>query len=252
MVSSFSNPGFPPVHTHPPTFSAMVAAPKDSLRETLDALFAPYLAKIRRARELALSAEGDSTPTLMFAISDGGVPDPAPMIADDAAGIDLGQKIIPRVAASTNQILPLLSSSPLLRALANPPVRPPSNSNASLANSPSQPLHSNDIVAATIPLRNVEKTRPVAIVTTMPLFPISATFSTESAHAHNHNLVLSTKEATTMAHVLGFPLKKAGATKSVGISHTNTTKRRHEDLGSRRTIPAIQALPHRYLQVLSV
>ncbi|XP_050157912.1 uncharacterized protein LOC126631804 [Malus sylvestris] len=209
MVSSFTNPGFPHVHTHPPTFSAMVAAHEDSLHETLDTLFTPYLAKIRRARELVLSAQGDFTPTSMFAISDGGVLDPALMIFDDAAGIDLDQKIIPRVTTSTDHVPLLLSSSPLLRALANPPVRPPLNSNASLANSPSQPLHSNDIVATTIPLRNVEKTRLVAMVTIMPLFPISATFSTESAHAHNHNPVLSTKDATTMAHVLGFPLKNA-------------------------------------------
>ncbi|KAM2712460.1 hypothetical protein EV1_032458 [Malus domestica] len=36
MVSSFSNPGFPPVHTHPPPFSAMVAVSETSIRETED------------------------------------------------------------------------------------------------------------------------------------------------------------------------------------------------------------------------
>ncbi|KAM1084609.1 hypothetical protein ACFX15_022340 [Malus domestica] len=88
MVSSFSNPGFPPAHTHPPTFSFVVATNEDSLHETLDALFAPYLAKIHHAHELALSGDRDSTLTPMFAISDEGVFDPAPMISDDAAAID--------------------------------------------------------------------------------------------------------------------------------------------------------------------
>ncbi|KAM2020152.1 hypothetical protein ACFX1T_022874 [Malus domestica] len=228
MGSYFSNPGFPPAYTHPSTFSFMVATNEDLFHETLDALFAPYLAKIRHAHELALSVDRDSTPTPMFAISDEGVFYPAPMISDDAAAIDPGQKTISLVAASTDHVPPLLSSLLLLRALANLPVRPPSNSNASLANSPDQLLYSNDILAASIPLQNVEKTRPVAMVTITPLFPFSATFSTESAHAHNHKPVLSTKETTTMAHVLGFPLKNAGATKSVGLSHTNTTKHRHE------------------------
>ena len=119
MVSAFSNPGFPPMHTHPPTLSAMVAANDDSFRATVDALFAPYLARIRRARELALS--------------DGGVYDPAQMISDDAAAIDPDHKTTPRVAASTDAVPPSLSSSPLLRALANPHAKPQSNSNASLA-----------------------------------------------------------------------------------------------------------------------
>ncbi|KAM1315833.1 hypothetical protein ACFX2F_019549 [Malus domestica] len=75
MVSSFSNPGFSPVHTHPPHFFAMVAMSKTSIRETVDAVFAPFLAKICREfallhRELALSVVGDSTSTLMFAISE--------------------------------------------------------------------------------------------------------------------------------------------------------------------------------------
>ena len=218
MVSAFSNPGFPPMHTHPPTLSAMVAANEDSFHATVDALFAPYLGRIRCARELALS--------------DGGVSDPAQMISDDAAAIDPDHKTIPRVAASTDAVPPSLSSLPLLRALANPPVKPQSNSNDSMANSPNQPLHSNDFVAATFPLRTVEKTRPVVMVTTAPLFPISATSSTESSHAHNHKPVLRTKEATTRVHVLGFPLKNAEATKSVGLSHTNTTKCRHEVLRS--------------------
>ncbi|TQE06322.1 hypothetical protein C1H46_008091 [Malus baccata] len=47
MASSFSYPGFPPVHTHPPSFSAMVAVPKASIREVVDLAFAPFLAKVR-------------------------------------------------------------------------------------------------------------------------------------------------------------------------------------------------------------
>ncbi|KAM1559324.1 hypothetical protein FF1_002664 [Malus domestica] len=141
MVSSFSNPGFPPVHTHPPTFSAMVAANEDSLRETLDALFAPYLARIRRARELALSAEGDSTPTPMFAISDVGVSDPTPAISYDTELHDLGHPRFqgdgkqPRIPlpVKVHSVPPLFSSSPLLREIAAPSVKPQSKSNASMA-----------------------------------------------------------------------------------------------------------------------
>ncbi|KAM2269047.1 hypothetical protein ACFX1S_047095 [Malus domestica] len=141
MVSSFSNPGFPPVHTHPPTFSAMVAANEDSLRETLDALFAPYLARIRCARELTLSAEGDSTPTPMFAINDGGVSDPTPAISYDTESHDLGYPRLqgdgkqPRIPSpiKVHFVLPLFSSSPLLREIASPSIKPQSKSNASMA-----------------------------------------------------------------------------------------------------------------------
>ncbi|KAB2635920.1 RAN GTPase-activating protein 2-like [Pyrus ussuriensis x Pyrus communis] len=184
MVSSFSNPGFLPVHTHPPTFSAMVAANNDSLRETLDALFAPFLAMICRARKLALSKlDFTSTPIDSINLEEYG----------DYA------------STQVHYVPPMFSSSPLLRAMAN---------------FPSQPLHSNDF-----------KTGPVAMVTTMPpLFSISATFSTDSSYAHSHKPVLSTKEATTMAYVLGFPLRNVGVTKSVGLSHTNTTMHRHEEL----------------------
>ncbi|KAM1309552.1 hypothetical protein ACFX2H_006226 [Malus domestica] len=70
------------------------------------------------------------------------------------------------------------------------------------------------------------------MTTTPLLFSISTSFSTESAHAHSHKPVLSTKEATIMTHVLGFPLRNARATQYVGISHANTMKRRHEVLRS--------------------
>ena len=138
MVSSFSNPGFPHVHTHPPTFSAMVAANKDSLRETLDALFTPYLAKIRRARELAFRVEGDSTPTPLFAISDEGVSNPAPTIFDDTELIDLshpglqGDDNPPRLPSpiEVHSIPPLLSSSLLLQAMATSAIRPQSTASS--------------------------------------------------------------------------------------------------------------------------
>ncbi|KAM1030738.1 hypothetical protein ACFX13_035309 [Malus domestica] len=141
MVSSFSNLGFPPMHTHPPTFCAMVAANKDSLRKTLDALFAPYLAKIRHARELALNAEGDSTLTPMFAISNGGVSDPTPTISNDMKSINLDH---PGLQGDDNplrllspievhSIPPLFSSSPVLREIAAPSIKPQSNSKASMA-----------------------------------------------------------------------------------------------------------------------
>ncbi|KAB2612166.1 hypothetical protein D8674_036846 [Pyrus ussuriensis x Pyrus communis] len=97
---------------------------------------------------------GDSTSTPMFAISDGGVSDPAPMISDDAASIDPGHKTIPRVGQPNRDdspsrissvtpigsVPPLLSPSPLLRAIANSPIKPQSNSNASMA------AHSNNTI----------------------------------------------------------------------------------------------------------
>ncbi|KAB2633876.1 RAN GTPase-activating protein 2-like [Pyrus ussuriensis x Pyrus communis] len=137
MVSSFSNPGFPPVHTHPPTFFAMVAANKDSLRKTLDALFAPFL----------VLRSVDSTSTPMFAISDEGFSDPAPMISDDTESIDLsylglqGDDNPPRLPSliEVHFVPPLFSSSPLLREIAALSVKPQSNSNASKI------AHSNNI-----------------------------------------------------------------------------------------------------------
>ncbi|RXH67597.1 hypothetical protein DVH24_027744 [Malus domestica] len=132
MVSSFSNPGFPHVHTHPPMFSAMVAANEDLLRETLNALFAPYFAKIFRARELALSAEGDSTPTPMFAISDEGVFYPSPTILDDIESIDLshlelqGDNNSSRLSSpiEVHSVSLLLSSLPLLQVMVTLALKP--------------------------------------------------------------------------------------------------------------------------------
>ena len=120
MVSSFSNPSFPHVHTHPPTFSTMVAATEDSLRETLHALFAPYLSKIRHDRELVLSTEGDCTLTPMFAISDEGISDLAPTVSDDIKLIDLSHPGLQgddnplRLPIKVHYVPPLFSSSPLL------------------------------------------------------------------------------------------------------------------------------------------
>ncbi|KAM1365983.1 hypothetical protein ACFX2I_044152 [Malus domestica] len=149
MVSSFSNPGFPPVHTHPtrlPTMDAhlsaaidsfeasMRAAIRDAIREAMDsALTAIHkavnlvLVEIRNDlaqlhRDLALDVAGDS--------------DPASTCSEEAASIEVGHQKPhngdgnPLRISSTihdHSIPPLLSSSPMLRALANSTVKPHSN-----------------------------------------------------------------------------------------------------------------------------
>ncbi|KAM1159039.1 hypothetical protein ACFX14_032189 [Malus domestica] len=240
MVSSCSTPGFPPVHAHPtrlPTMDArlsaaldfLVASMRADLRAIRDSDFAFYkavesaVAPIRR--HLALLRHD-------LALGAGEGSGPASMSFDDVEIPDLGHQKLPRLGIQDREGSPhripskiqvhsipsLLLSSPLLQAMANSLV---------------QPSHLNDFVSATVPWWNVEKTRPIVMVTTTPLlFPISAIFSTKSAHAHSHKPVLSTTKATIVAHVLGFPFKNVGATKSVGLSHTNTMKRRDEVLRS--------------------
>ncbi|KAM1431284.1 hypothetical protein ACFX2I_047252 [Malus domestica] len=240
MVSSFSTPGFPPVHAHPtrlPTMDARISAAIDSLVASMradlhairDSDFAlckaveSAVAPIRR--HLALLRHD-------LALGAGEGSGPAPMSFDDAEIPDLGHQKLPQLGIQDREGSPqripskiqvhsipsLLLSSLLLQAMANSPV---------------QSSHSNDFVSVTVSWQNVEKTRPVVMVTTTPLlFSISAIFSTESAHAHSHKPVLNTTEATTVAHVMGFPLKNVGATTSIGLSHTNTTKSRHEVLRS--------------------
>ncbi|KAM1233085.1 hypothetical protein FF1_002835 [Malus domestica] len=149
MVSSFSNPGFPLVHAHPTRLPAMDArlsatidsfeaslraAISDAIREAMDfALIAihkavnPVLAEIHSElaqlhRNLALGVEEDS--------------DLASMCSEEAESIEVGHqkphngdsnplRILSTIHA--NSIPPLLSSSLMLRALANSVVKPHSN-----------------------------------------------------------------------------------------------------------------------------
>ncbi|KAM1453841.1 hypothetical protein FF1_003446 [Malus domestica] len=96
MVSSFSNPGFPPVDVHPTRLPAMDArlsaaidsfeaslraALRDAIREALDSAFANFTTNFSRdwallRRDSVLRAEG--------------VSDPVPTTSDDTQSIDLG------------------------------------------------------------------------------------------------------------------------------------------------------------------
>ncbi|KAM2450919.1 hypothetical protein TB2_008339 [Malus domestica] len=140
MVSSFSNPGFPHVDVHPtrlPTMDARLSAAidsfeaslratlRDAIREALDSAFANFTTNFSRdwallRRDSALRAEG--------------VSDPVPTTSDDTQSIDLGHPGLqgddnpPRLPSpvQVHSVPPLLSSSPLLRALATPVVKPQS------------------------------------------------------------------------------------------------------------------------------
>ncbi|KAM1091540.1 hypothetical protein ACFX13_019305 [Malus domestica] len=152
MVPSFSNPGFPLVHTHLTRLPAMDArlsaaidsfeasmraAIRDAIHAALDStliaihkVMTPVLADIRSDLaqlhcDLALSVEGDS--------------DPASLCSEEAASIEVGHQKPhngdgnPLRIPSTihdHSIPPLLSSSPMLRALANSTVKPYSNKSA--------------------------------------------------------------------------------------------------------------------------
>ncbi|KAM1443374.1 hypothetical protein ACFX2I_039660 [Malus domestica] len=147
MVSSFSNPGFPHVHAHPTRLPAMDAslsaaidsfeasmraALRDAIREALDSAFVNFTTNFSRdwallRRDSTLRAEG--------------VSDPVPTISDDTQSIDLshpglqGDDIPPRLPSpiEVHSVPPLFSSSPLLREIAAPSVKPQLNSNASMA-----------------------------------------------------------------------------------------------------------------------
>ncbi|KAM1368439.1 hypothetical protein PS1_001767 [Malus domestica] len=140
MVSSFSNPGFPHVDVHPTRLPAMDArlsaaidsfeasmraALRDAIREALDSAFANFMTNFSRdwallRRDSALRAEG--------------VSDPVPTTSGDTQSIDLGHTGLqgddnpPRLPSpvQVHSVPPLLSSSPLLRALATPVVKPQS------------------------------------------------------------------------------------------------------------------------------
>ncbi|KAM0971069.1 hypothetical protein ACFX15_018457 [Malus domestica] len=152
MVPSFSNPGFPHVHTHPTRLPAMDArlsvaidsfeasmraAIRDAIHAALDStltaihkVVTPVLADIRSDlaqlhRDLALGVEGDS--------------DPASLCSEEAASIEVGHQKPhngdgnPLRIPSTihdHSIPPLLLSSPMLRALANSTIKPHSNKSA--------------------------------------------------------------------------------------------------------------------------
>ncbi|KAB2631042.1 hypothetical protein D8674_008561 [Pyrus ussuriensis x Pyrus communis] len=233
MVSSFSNPGFPPVHAHPtclPAMDARLSATLDSfeasmraaLRDTIckamdSALTAihkavnPVLAEIRidlaqLCRDLALGVKGDS--------------DPASMSSKEAGSIEVGHQKLqngdgnPLIYSSTipnHSIPPLLLSSPMLRALASSPVK----------------SQLKEFVAATIPLQHFEKPMPIAMVTTMP-FPFSIIVGKTVTLSQ-----LAEQDANVTTYIEGCEDHKSFKLQIICLcmlpsTHTNTTKRRHE------------------------
>ncbi|RXI00397.1 hypothetical protein DVH24_037945 [Malus domestica] len=150
LNSSITENQFPALHAYLislPAMNAHVSAALNSLEASMHVAFCEALAPIRHELsllryDLALLA--------------------AEMSSDDAEISDLDLQKLPRLGIQDREgsaqrlplkiqvhsIPPLLSSSPLLSTMANSPVQPP---------------HSNDFVSATIPLRNVEKTRPVVM-----------------------------------------------------------------------------------------
>ncbi|KAM1126226.1 hypothetical protein ACFX2B_040935 [Malus domestica] len=230
MVSSFSNPGFPHVHAHPtrfPTMDASLSVGIDSFDASMRSMRAAFreainsaLAPIRHElsllrRDLALAAEG--------------VSDPAPTSSDDTESIDLGHPGLqgddnpPRIPSpiEVHSVPPLLSSSPLLQALATSAIRPQSTA-SSAARVPKMAT-----VVQLLPVGNESvfkphATDPVATTVTIPLLDLEKAMPVAAS-----------------VQSLGVPLRNAKATESTGLSqladqetNTNTTKHRHEVLRS--------------------